>query len=165
MWAYSCVSQLLRGPDRCCLTFSRIRCTECGEIEEHYEQKRAFSHQRWEEGDLFSAVIRLCSKIHNQASEEQRQLLACFPITYFNKLQIQIYPNMQSGYSNAQFWIIPQVGLYVSGEYWDLPWRVQPCTGPTKPCERGKAYRKRSSKISLLLWPSCFRANLKFLMS
>lgn len=35
----------------------------------------------------------------------------------------------------------------------------------TRPCESGKACLKRSSKISRLLWPSCFKANLKFLMS
>lgn len=54
---------------------------------------------------------------------------------------------------------------FVSEEYDDLPRRVQPCFGPTKLCARGKEYRNRSSKISLLLWPSCFKANLKFLMS
>lgn len=42
-------------------------------------------------------------------------------------------------------------GSFVSVEYSDLPRWVQPCIGPTKPCERGKAYRKSSSKISLLL--------------
>lgn len=35
----------------------------------------------------------------------------------------------------------------------------------TRPCEMGKACLKSSSKMSLRLWPSCFRANLKFRMS
>lgn len=38
-------------------------------------------------------------EIHNQASEEQQWLLACFPINDLNTLQKQIYPNMQLRYS------------------------------------------------------------------
>lgn len=47
--------------------------------------------------------------------------------------------------------------------YWFIA--LVPKGSLTRPWESGKAYLKSSSKMSLLLWPSCFRANLKFLMS
>lgn len=45
------------------------------------------------------------------------------------------------------------------------PSEAEQTLGFTRLWARGKAYLVRISNMSLLLWPSCFSANLRFLMS